>query len=287
MEVASGQQKLERRPSNARDVIVAIALPWLIFFLVLCMFLFTFHDLAPIVWTLIVLCLGLALLFFVLGMSVKHKIFVAIGLLSFASTAVATTVGLWLSDAYLERYYKLEDSDFANVDAETPPPSGQDTSLFQFGSQTFVDDKRTIGYVAGGEIYCIAPVSSPKSFDATVQYWATGQNCCEMRSNFDCGSSREGSFIAVTTDANSQENEIFDKAIDVAKAVYGMKTSNSSRLVDFVVSVESVKDDLWDEALSVALVASIMDLLMCVVAGLMLYKVLSMSKPAAGSRISA
>jgi len=264
--------KAARQPDK-KDVVVAIALPWLIFFVIVALFLFTYHDMAIIVWVLIVLCIALSLLFLILGMSVGLKSFIAIGLLCLGSTFVATTVGMWISDEYLERYYKFDDSNLQSVDPTVAPDSkAQDVSVFNFINDTFIDDARTVGFVAGGDIYCVAPVSFPEKPDVAVQYWATGVNCCEQRSNFDCGAARdpEASSGVVADDYA----EMYHKAILMAQAIHGLGSTNTSRFVNIINSADAMQGGLWDEALSVGLSASIVDLAFSLGAGFMLWKVL-------------
>lgn len=270
-----------KRNNNLKEVAIVISLPWLIFFLVICLFLFTYNDLAPLVWTLLLFCTALAFLFVGLGFSMRKRVFVALGLLCLSSVVTGTTVGLWLDSTYLAHYYVLEGGDeLRDVVPTVAPPAGKEpASIYHFANGTFVDDMRTVGFVKEGRIYCVAPVSLPGAFDATVEYWATGQDCCERRGHFDCGTAREpGALVGVVAAAsNRAARNYFDKAVEQAEDLYGATSSNASgspRLVAFVHSAAAVEADLWNEALSICLATSCLNFLTCCMAGLILAKVL-------------
>jgi hypothetical protein len=264
-------QNAPPRKNPLKDVVVIIVLPWLVFALLLLMFLFCYHDLAVLVWALVVVCFALSLVFLGLGFGVKHRTFIAIGLLCFASSVTGTIVGKWLNDNYLERYYTLEQSDVAaNLDP-TVNPGAKELAIFKFQNMSFVDDMRTVGFMADRQIFCVAPVSKPMAYNASVEFWATGEDCCEPRRNFDCGTAREQATIAIV----ATPNKYYDKAISQAKALYSIPEGPSKpRLVYFVKGTEHVKGFLWEQSLTICLFASILDLLMCAAAGAVMTKVL-------------
>eukprot|EP00927_Polykrikos_kofoidii_P053358 TRINITY_DN4779_c0_g1_i1.p1 TRINITY_DN4779_c0_g1~~TRINITY_DN4779_c0_g1_i1.p1 ORF type:complete len:307 (-),score=42.21 TRINITY_DN4779_c0_g1_i1:65-985(-) len=273
-----GQRAGLSKKGVIKDAVVVITLPWLVFFLVMCSFLFTYHDLAVLVWILVCCSIGLALLFLILGFSVKNRTFIAIGLLCMASTDIATTVGLWLNDSYLDRWYSLDYSGENEGVNPSIPPKRDDSSavVTHFLNGSFVDDYRTVGYVMENDIWCVAPVSLPGFEDASVSYWATGKNCCEQRSGFMCGTSRDpNSNVAIATETEIYaEAAHFKRAVVMAQAVHGLESTEGYRLVSFVSSPQDVMGDLWDECVTIALFTSIMDIILCLAAGSLLVRFL-------------
>lgn len=270
-------QDAPKRTSPLQDVFLIVALPFLVFFLLLCLFLFIYHDLEPVVWTLVVVCSLLSLVFLGLGIGVRHRVFIAIGLLCLASTVTATVVGKWLDDNYLERYYMLDltDKQAENLDP-TVNPGAAEITIFKFQNTTFVDDMRTVGFMADRKIFCVAPVSKPMGHNLSVEFWATGVDCCEPRQNFDCGAAREQATFGIVAEANPY----WDKAISEAKALYNVTVApENPRLVYFVSGTDQVRTDLWEQALSVCLFASIVEFLMVVCAGFAMFKVLRKQQP--------
>eukprot|EP00446_Apocalathium_sp_SHHI-4_P030472 CAMPEP_0177232656 /NCGR_PEP_ID=MMETSP0367-20130122/43440_1 /TAXON_ID=447022 ORGANISM="Scrippsiella hangoei-like, Strain SHHI-4" /NCGR_SAMPLE_ID=MMETSP0367 /ASSEMBLY_ACC=CAM_ASM_000362 /LENGTH=334 /DNA_ID=CAMNT_0018683319 /DNA_START=16 /DNA_END=1020 /DNA_ORIENTATION=+ len=273
-----GQPK--RRPARLADVATAVVLPWLVFFLVLSLFLFAYHEMEMVVWILITLCGGLSMLFLCLGACARHGSFLAVGFLCATSVGMASACGLWLNSTYLERYWELDaGQEFKHV---APTSSAKETagaSVIHFTEGTFVDDRRTLGFVAGGIVLCLAPVVAPDAPAALVEYWAVGEDCCEMRCNFDCGTARD---LGATTAVTERRGPLYNKAIAQAMSVYGLNSTDDAQLVSFVNNPKAVIADIWDESLTIALIAMIMDLCMCVVAGLVVARVLSRAGPRDG-----
>mmetsp|Transcript_90036 Transcript_90036/g.278502 ORF Transcript_90036/g.278502 Transcript_90036/m.278502 type:complete len:146 (-) Transcript_90036:140-577(-) len=134
-----------------------------------------------------------------------------------------------------------------------------------------------MGYVVDGGIFCVAPVALQPYADVPVYYWAVGEDCCQMRSHFDCGTARDADANTAVVERSS---EVYAKAIDQAVSVYGVKTTtNSSKMVSFVSDPQAVIGDIWDEALTIALIAMILDLGMCAIVGLVLAKISSCAQP--------
>jgi len=285
----------KRVQAPAKDALLAVALPWLTSALVLFLFLFAYQDLAVLVWAVIALCMGLSLLFLILGRSVNNLTFMVIGAMSLLCVVLASAIGLWLNDAFLVSYSWLDSStELKDVDPTGGLSSHEEVGIFRFVAGTFVDNFRTLGFVAEGEIFCVAPVSlasSSAAVNATIAYWAAGQNCCEKRSNFDCGAARESdlSTIAAVSAEQAyswnQKSELvyFRRAIAQAEAVYGVKSTNATRLLSFVKSPQEITGDLWDQALQAVLLSCMFFLIVSGTAGLLLGKFLAASSPSAAN----
>lgn len=263
-----------KRPLRSRltDVAVSIALPWLMFFLSICLFLFTYHDVPVLVWVVVGLCAALASSFTALGTLGKHSVFLALGFLCLAAIVVGTTIGMYLDSVYLQRYWRLENGvRYKDIDPTAPAGATSDAGIISFVNLSFVDDQRTLGFVGEDQINCVAPVVLPPEYTPRVEYWATGVDCCQKRANFDCGSAREpGPLRAVV----AEQTPLFAKAVAMAGSVYGTESAGEAQLMEFVSDPEGHLLGIWDEALMVALMAALMHLVASIVAGLLLARVL-------------
>jgi len=270
---SSSKQKRPSARKTFTDVTLTVVLPWLVFFLVMSLFLFAFHEVRVLTWAVVGLITGLAALFLVLGSVSGHVAFVAVGFLSFFSIAGAVGTGLWLNGAYLDRYYELDAGlEFKEVLPTADAKQTKGAAIIRFSAGSFVDDRRTLGFIADGGILCLAPVVTPGELSAQVQYWAVGEDCCEKRCNFDCGSSRDmGALSAVV----ERREPVHEKALAEAAAVYGLNVTSSAQLVNFVGNPKAAIGELWDETLTLSLIAMILDLCVCAMAGVLVAKILT------------
>eukprot|EP00415_Alexandrium_ostenfeldii_P003548 UN3548 len=155
------------------------------FFLVVSLFLFAYYDMKVLTWCIMSACLVLGRFFLMLGCMSHTGAFLAVGCLCLTSLVVGAGVGFWLDKECLQRYWELDNGmeykDVNPTDSRTPVDMG----VLHFIAGTFVDNRRTIGYVVDGGIFCVAPVALQAHFNTTVTYWAVGEVCCQMRSGFD------------------------------------------------------------------------------------------------------
>lgn len=246
-----------------------VILPWLVFVLTEHLFFLVYHDASTVVWVLVAVLAALALLFIGLGCYVRHGTFLALGFMCFFSVASGTALGLWLDSQYMTPYVRLDRSpEVRSVDPRGAVERTQDAGVLHFIPTAFVDDRRTIGFVAQGNIFCVAPVVVPPKPTSAVRYWAMGQNCCEKRSGFDCGSAREPDSHS-TALVMEEQDPAFLEAIREAETVHGLNSTTGAQLVSFVADPKAVIGDIWDEAMTIALVAGLVDLCTCFCVGLM------------------
>lgn len=267
-----------KRPMRSRvtDVAVSIALPWLMFFLLLCLFLFMYHNVKELIWVVIGLCGTLALLFTVIGTMSRHMIFLALGFLCLAAIIVGTTIGLFLDSVYLIRYWHLENGvRYKDIDPTSPAGATSDAGIVTFVNLSFVDDQRTLGFVWDDQINCVAPVVLPTQYTPRVEYWAAGVDCCQKRTNFDCGSARESGPLRAVV---AEHNALYAKAVTMASSVYRTESAAEAQFVEFVDDPEEHILDIWDEAVMVALMATLMHLVASIVAGLLLARALPLTQ---------
>lgn len=251
-----------------KEVTSAVALPWMMFFLLMMIYLFTIHDIGNFVWAFVGSCGLLALTFFVIGMVARHKVFITIGFLCMLSVASATLLGRSLYNEYILPCDRLDASD--TVFGANPTSGPKDASVFEFLNGTFIDTDRTLGYELQGEIYCVAPIVQPVAWSASVYYYAAGVGCCEKRTNFNCGVI-EGTMTAI--DVN-KDLGVYQRAVKQAQAVYGIAPQEKVHIVYTVKSVDEYRLNLWNTGMFVGLLATIFDFILCSIAGLYLARVL-------------
>lgn len=260
------------RATRIVDITVSGVLPWLVFFLIICLFLFVYHDMRRTVWGLIAACSGIALLFTILGLTSGRTTYLVIGFMCILSVVAGSCLGVWMYSQCLDRYWTLDGgAEFKDVDPTGDARKVAGASVLHFVPGSFVDDRSTVGYIADGGIFCVAPVVLPSKPDARISFWAVGEDCCQTRSNFDCGTSRDLEATAVVVEDRDTH---FRQAIKEAAAVYGIGVPEHSQLVRFVADPKAVMSELWEQSLTVSLVAMILDLGLCFIAGLVVARVL-------------
>mmetsp|Transcript_62271 Transcript_62271/g.131639 ORF Transcript_62271/g.131639 Transcript_62271/m.131639 type:complete len:347 (-) Transcript_62271:37-1077(-) len=260
------------------EVAVVVILPWLVFFMVLSLFMFAYHEMERLVWLLSGLCAAMSTAFLCVGACGRHATFLAVGFLCLSSVGMAVGCGQWVTSTYLVRFWQLDAGpEFQDVSPVARSPDDTHSATLYFAEGTFVDDQRTLGFITRQGLVCVAPVSKIGAPDAKVQFWAVGEDCCEPRSNFDCGTSRQESLqkVAIVENVVDWPSE-FQKAARMAASVHAVsQPSQEAQFVRFVSDPKAAISDLWNEALSVSLLAMVLDLLMCLLAGLVVGKALA------------
>lgn len=261
-----------KQPGRLLDLLTITVLPWLIFLLIVCCFLLLSQNQQVLSWLLVSVCVALGLGFLVAGWLMRHSSFIALGFLCLTSAIISTGFGIWLNAQFLSKYYFLTDGgEYHNISPLSNSSTAVGAGVIYFTLDSFVDDHRTIGYVAQNNIFCVAPVAAQGHPWARVEYWAVGEGCCEQRSNFDCGVARDmNSLMAVT----AEPDPVFNAAIEEAKGVYNLTTSSSPSFVSFVSDPQTYIADMWQQAITVAAVAIIMDMASSVIAGMVIAKFL-------------
>lgn len=276
-----GPARPRPRRSRLSEIAIAVALPWLLFFLVECLFLFAYGDMRVLVWVLVSLCALLSLLFVFLGVAARHAMFLVLGFLCLAAVVVSCSVGLFIDGRFLCRFRELErGSEYTGVSPLRSARATHDAGVLHFVNGTFVDDRRTLGYVSSGRIFCVAPVGLEGEYARTVEYWAVGVDCCEKRTNFDCGSARDLQAVTAVVEPQSSASEAHARAIAQAESVYNLTSSEHAQMTHFTSRPSEVSDGFWDQAMNTAMLAGMSHLVFSAVAGV---AILRLSPPVAKS----
>lgn len=238
------------------DQVICAVAPWsLLTILSLC---FLAYRQLWLLVLLAVFCAALAsIIMAITGLAARHGSLVLLGVGCFTSTCASVLIGSHINEKYLNYYAEMKKSNaYKNVDASHLASRTLGAGVFEFVPDTIVDDHRTIGFVASGDIHCVAPVATAGHFNSTIQYWATGLNCCEKRCHFDCGRAMHEPRIAVV----ARKSEFFEKAVIEAESVYNLSSAADAHFVQFVQHPLDVQDQVWDAAVTTILVASLLDL---------------------------
>lgn len=239
------------------DIGISIAVPWVLFTFLLVLFMF-YHDVKFLVWLYIYSCLAGAVVMMCLGGAARHGLFFLLGLTTLVSVIIGINVGFYIDSEYLEYYEAVNGGiTYNNVDPTSQASAKVDAGVLDFSNTSFVDDWRTIGYVIDGSIHCIAPVTKETAQSKEIQYWATGVNCCEKRSHFDCGSAMESHTKKAIV---AKKSKYWSKAVAEATSVYNLTSSSEARFLTFVDDPSDAQDDIWADAVFIALMADILHL---------------------------
>mmetsp|Transcript_14729 Transcript_14729/g.40648 ORF Transcript_14729/g.40648 Transcript_14729/m.40648 type:complete len:293 (-) Transcript_14729:86-964(-) len=259
---------LQRKGQSAGmvDILVTVFLPWLVFTLIVCLFVFAYEEFAPLVWALLVASALLALLFVAMGATAGRTWHLALGFLILTSLGVAVPIGLFVENGYMKEYWRLDNGAvYRQLNPFDPGASHSDATVLEFREGTFVDIQRSVGYMKAGTVYCVAPVSS-KHMAASVQYWAAGTDCCGQRGSFTCDDVENPSALSGLTIVDSDDS--FKTAVRMAESVYDLSPSVTAPvLVMWTLNAVAYKDGLWTSAATLVTVASVVHLVVSSLAG--------------------
>lgn len=245
----------------------AATLSWLIFVLDIVLFSFALQEYETIAFVVAGLTVGLSSMFLVLGITEPRRDYIVTGFMCLVSVLMATLLGLYLSSDVMQEYWRLKrGATFDNVVPSEAAATHNDATKLKFAEGTFVDTSQTVGWMQGGNVYCVAPIASSGAPSLTVEYWAVGKNCCEERSAFGCGDSgnpavRSGIVLASDASDDSAFRKAYysgmglwksysdamsyRKAIAEAESVYNLKSSDGSLLLHWVQNLDAQQSDLW------------------------------------------
>lgn len=244
----------QRRRNRNLDMGITIVIPWCCAMVTLLMYLF-YSDMKFLIWLLLSLIGTCSVWLILLGAAARHGAFLFLGLATLASIIVGAVMGMQINQDYLNYYRTLHDGvTYENVDAYSDAVAKVDVGVLKFDPGTLVDDRRTIGFVAEGIIHCVAPIGREDHRSHLVQYWAAGIDCCEKRSNFDCGTAMEPN---ATVAILAQPSGYFDKAVQEAASVYNITSAPEAHLVSFVHKAAEATDSVWDDAVSTVMVVAV------------------------------
>lgn len=267
------------RPSPVHHAIgtgVSVLLPWLVFMFAAALLVIAYEERATTVWGLIGGVGGLCALLALGGIASGRMALTVLGLWSLTSMSFGVFMGRYVNTEYMQIYWRIRSAGpgLVGVDpaAAEVASLGDEAAIITFTDGTIVDDRRTIGYVAKGNIYCVAPVMRRAKPSAPVEFWAAGIGCCERRSNFDCGSARLSGSSLTALSYTASGDKYFAEAVKEAASVYNIKIGEHAQRVFFEGDPATFVDDLWREAVVAAILAAVFHLCTCIIVSTALQK---------------
>lgn len=242
------------------DMVTSILIPWTAFALSLAIFICLYHDHAVIVWILQIIFTLLGVCAVLTGFQVRDAVVMSLGFLTLASIVLGAAAGTWLEAEYLQRFWQLyRASNYKMIQAsdEKVPLD----SFLRFPEGTALDESRSLGYLARGTTYCVAPINVAGEA-ASVRFWAIGKGCCERRGSFKCGPQPQKAAVLA-----ERMDDTFFRATMQASSVYNIQTQVATpQLVTLVEHPSQLLAEIWYESTRVAVMAGLMHLAVCVIA---------------------
>lgn len=240
-----------------------ILFPWLTFCTTLLLFTFVYFHTTFVPWLFLVagLFFGLGLM----GRKPQRDYYwpKQLGFLVIIAAVFGGNVGMEDYNDNIAVYYGFFFRHvYTNVLASEPAVVHSDAGALLFHQTATVDVGRSRGYMANGQVFCVAPVLDG-SMMAQVQYWAAGKNCCGERANFNCDASRDvtakQAVVIHEADAVSRiftntDREYFQKAVKLALADYDLASADKPIFVRWVKDVDEVRDGAWASGAGVVVV---------------------------------
>mmetsp|Transcript_3728 Transcript_3728/g.8651 ORF Transcript_3728/g.8651 Transcript_3728/m.8651 type:complete len:279 (-) Transcript_3728:135-971(-) len=269
------QNSGRKKPSRSFDSITIVLLPWFVFALILCLFVFVYDEFAPLVWSLLTVSLLWAVLLIGTGAS-RTSWHLALGMFMIAAVAVGVPIGLFIARTHMRDYWRLDSGAmYRELDPSESSALHSDATIIEFRKGSTVDVQRSVGYMRAGRVYCVAPVMSKNPGRPHVQYWAAGVNCCKTRGEFKCNDS--GNPKARSGLTIDDRDGSFSNAVRMAGSVHDIELADTEPvLVTWTDNALAYKKGLWVGAASLVVVSAAIHLLMSSFAGLVVLKYVPM-----------
>lgn len=269
-------RKIAKAQAFDPRLIVIVALPWGVFSLLLGLFGFCAEEFAPCVWVVVIMTVFLALGLLSIGLGANRPAHLATGCLVLVAGSLGCGFGRLADQTYMREFWGLENgAEYFQVSPTSRGASFYDAGIIEFVPGVQVDVKHSLGMLHLGKTYCVAPILSKgnRTPSSSPQFWAVGQDCCQVRGSFQCGdisSRRAHAGLAVPDDTGN-----FEKAAKMATSTYKLGTSASMpsttpMFVRWTADVKAYKEELWISAGRFALTASGVYLVGSALAGVLL-----------------
>lgn len=244
-----GQSRAARPSQKAsRDLPVLVALPWLVFTVVVCLFSYLYHHQPSLCWGLV----GAAAVASFAAQATYREgeggsaNLSLIGLLSLFAVGFGSAVGLYNYEAHMAPYFSYDSSRaYTNVLPSEPAGAFADAGKIIFARQAKVDTAQSVGY-KHGETYCVAPVTDPTS-GSRVEFWAVCLNACGSRRDFRCDSAGDPSAhgaIAVRDHGFllPGKMDFYKRAVREAEAAFDLVSSSEPLFVRWIADPDAYQE---------------------------------------------
>lgn len=247
-----------------------IFLPWLCLALIfLCFMCSDGSGLVLIISSLLLLALAMT---FMLSQNREGKTSgTVLGMLCAVACIVAFLICLFAFLRFMMEWNRIErGATYHKVYPSEQAATRNDATIITFAADSTIDVDRTYGYAdawsATGTVYCVAPVSASPSANERINYFAAGTNCCDERSNFQCGDARNQEAIGGIVIKDIADG--YRKAIDGSSHAYGITVGTEFLLLRWTNDPVNYHEQLKHHTVVLLLVFSGVYLLLSCVAGL-------------------
>lgn len=256
--------------NEATRAVLATLAPWVAYTFAACIFALGLHNhestVVAFLFISVVLCVS------VLGVALCSKDADRVrGCLLASLCLLCVLVGAWTGftvyDHFFAHYwFSANGGAYVNVVPTEPATGYADAGKIVFSDESKVDVRRALGY-RDRLTYCVAPISDG-TLSASVQFWATGMDCCSARGSFTCDDTfntkaRSGFVIRDVSEHRRDQHYYYMKAVRQAEAVFGI-TSTDPIFVRWVKDPEKMETNYWRTGFGVLLVSVIVALLFCI-----------------------
>mmetsp|Transcript_111903 Transcript_111903/g.256573 ORF Transcript_111903/g.256573 Transcript_111903/m.256573 type:complete len:433 (+) Transcript_111903:101-1399(+) len=164
-------------------------LPFIVFVLVSCSFLFLSHHLRYYIWALAVCAVVLALAYVVSASygskRARSKPGMSLIVLCCVATISGAMVGTRGYDMYMHAFNEYSDRQvYHSVPTAKTSDAFKDAGVLTFIDEAQVQLTMAVGYRAS-HLFCVAPVMTPE-MSPNVTFWVVGEDCCDKRANMRC-----------------------------------------------------------------------------------------------------
>lgn len=240
------------RNSAAAGLAVLVTLPFLMFSLVTCLFSFVFDEFGPVVWALVVSCVGVSLLLGGLYFFSGRAAHLALGVLCCFACAWGVAFGLHVHSNYMQEYNRLENgAKYHNVQPAELATAHADAAVLSFSKGSAVDTMHAVGFKKSEDTYCAAPILDGTEAGNDVQYWAVGVNCCLERGDFECYDAKEPSAHGgIVFDEDHEDLKHLKEAVHQVEEVHGLVAPKGAILLKWVADWRKIMEKLWSDGVS-------------------------------------
>lgn len=194
-----------------------------------------------------------------------------VGGLCLAAAVLGATVGIYDYQMYV-RVYETYAASPTRQEVLVTESAGAfpDMRELTFVPGTQVDVARSLGYVDGEHLFCVAPVvaGSPAGTAAWMlpdhspraNFWAAGLDCCKARGDFRCGDAGDvqASGGLVVMDPSPWATAVLPKyraAVHEAAAAYGIHAPEDAVILYWSLSPEEDLEELWGPGVDLYVIA--------------------------------
>lgn len=255
------------RGNAAAGLAVLATLPWLMFSLIVCLFAFLYDEFAPVVWALVMCCVGLALLLSGLYMVSRRLAHLALGFLCLSACVIGLLLGVLVHESYMGEHSRLQrGARYSNVQPAELATSHADAVFLSFSIGSAIDTTRAVGFKQSDDVYCAAPILDGTEADSNVQYWAVGVNCCLERGDFECDDAKNPkAHGGIVLSEDDEDMEHYKSAIDEVEEAHGLVAPKTALFLRWTFDPNKVMNELWSSGVQMVALGVAFYLLLSIV----------------------